>query len=86
MLQDYYLCMATQKFFFLLDTMRQKKVRIVDIVASRLLEEFETLNGSSNDSNGDDDESAESKQGTSRTTGALNWFVPMLTCIDHISL
>uniref|UniRef100_A0A0R3RR12 Serine/threonine-protein phosphatase 2A regulatory subunit B'' subunit gamma n=1 Tax=Elaeophora elaphi TaxID=1147741 RepID=A0A0R3RR12_9BILA len=71
MLQDYYLCIVARKFFFLLDTMQQKKVRIVDIVASRLLEEFETLNGPSDGSTGDDDESAE--QGTSQTS-ALNWF------------
>ncbi|EFO26244.1 EF hand family protein [Loa loa] len=73
MLQDYYLCMATRKIFFLLDTMQQKKVRIVDIVASRLLEEFETLNESSN-GNAGDDESVEMEQGTSQTTGTLNWF------------
>ncbi|VBB33104.1 unnamed protein product [Acanthocheilonema viteae] len=75
MLQDYYLCMATRKFFFLLDTMQQKKIRIVDIVASRLLEEFETLNGSSNGSADDgNDESAEVEQGTSQTISTLNWF------------
>uniref|UniRef100_A0A8R1XW41 Serine/threonine-protein phosphatase 2A regulatory subunit B'' subunit gamma n=3 Tax=Onchocerca TaxID=6281 RepID=A0A8R1XW41_ONCVO len=74
MLQDYYLCMATRKIFFLLDTMQQKKIRIIDIVASRLLEEFEILNESSNGSTGDDDESARIEHGTSQTTDTLNWF------------
>ncbi|CAG9536798.1 unnamed protein product [Cercopithifilaria johnstoni] len=75
MLQDYYLCMAIRKFFFLLDTMQQKKIRIIDVIASRLLEEFETLNGSSNDSaDDDDDESAKIEQGTSQTISTLNWF------------
>lgn len=75
MLQDYYLCMATRKFFFLLDPMQQKKIRIVDIVASGLLEELETLNKSLNDSaNNDDNESAEIGQGAD-VLSTLNWFV-----------
>ncbi|MCP9257323.1 Serine/threonine-protein phosphatase 2A regulatory subunit B'' subunit gamma [Dirofilaria immitis] len=73
MLQDYYLCMATRKFFFTRPN-AAKKVRIIDIVASRLLEEFETLNESSNDGIGDDDEPAEIEQGTSQTIDTLNWF------------
>lgn len=86
MLQDYYLCMATRKFFFLLDTMQQKKIRIVDIVASRLLEEFETLNGSSSGTtDADDNEFAGIEQGTSQTLSTLNWFVFKLTCIKYDS-
>uniref|UniRef100_A0A915PX71 Serine/threonine-protein phosphatase 2A regulatory subunit B'' subunit gamma n=1 Tax=Setaria digitata TaxID=48799 RepID=A0A915PX71_9BILA len=69
MLQDYYLCMAARKFFFLLDKIQQNKVRIVDIVASRLLDEFETLNDSSTG-----DELANAEQGTSQTRDTLNWF------------
>ncbi|KAM3728945.1 Serine/threonine-protein phosphatase 2A regulatory subunit B'' subunit gamma [Dirofilaria immitis] len=43
-------------------------------LSSRLLEEFETLNESSNDGIGDDDEPAEIEQGTSQTIDTLNWF------------
>ncbi|VDM07350.1 unnamed protein product [Wuchereria bancrofti] len=73
MLQDYYLCMATQKFFFLLDTMQQKKIRTVDIVASRLLEEFETLNESTNVNTSNDNIAAENEQEASQSS-TLNWF------------
>uniref|UniRef100_A0A1I8EF63 EF-hand_13 domain-containing protein n=1 Tax=Wuchereria bancrofti TaxID=6293 RepID=A0A1I8EF63_WUCBA len=68
MLQDYYLCMATQKFFFLLDTMQQKKIRTVDIVASRLLEEFETLNESTNVNTSNDNIAAENEQEASQSS------------------
>lgn len=77
MLQEYYLCIAIRKFFFLLDVMQQKKIRIVDIVASRLLEEFEALNELSN--NAEDD--AECGETESQNTDALNWLVPF-----HINL
>ncbi|VDK75608.1 unnamed protein product [Litomosoides sigmodontis] len=75
MLQDYYLCMATRKFFFLLDPMQQKRIRIVDIVASGLLEELETLNKSLNGSaNNDGNESAEIEQMEDVPISKLNWF------------
>ncbi|KAK6111970.1 hypothetical protein QQG55_45800 [Brugia pahangi] len=73
MLLDYYLCMATQKIFFLLDTMQQKKIRTVDIVASRLLEEFEALNESTGVNNSDDNIAAENEQEASQIS-TLNWF------------
>lgn len=41
--QGYYLCMATRKFFFFLDPVRQKKIMITDIIASKLLDEMESV-------------------------------------------
>lgn len=39
-MQDHYLCIATRKFFFMLDQKNLKKLRVVDIAASGLLEEM----------------------------------------------
>uniref|UniRef100_A0A0N5AP58 Serine/threonine-protein phosphatase 2A regulatory subunit B'' subunit gamma n=1 Tax=Syphacia muris TaxID=451379 RepID=A0A0N5AP58_9BILA len=39
-IKKYYLCIATRKFFFMLDQKNLKKLRIIDIAASGLLEEM----------------------------------------------
>ena len=57
--------------------MRQKKVRIIDVVASRLLEEFETLNEATAGTTGAATglEGVDEDQGSSSKTDTLNWFV-----------
>lgn len=54
--------------------MRQRKVRITDIVASRLLEEFEALDLPIANDNYADSEEIE-QQETSKTSDTLNWQV-----------
>ncbi|MFH4977906.1 hypothetical protein AB6A40_004615 [Gnathostoma spinigerum] len=57
---EYYLDMATAKFFFMLDPKRLSKIRIMDILASRLLNEL--------------DDVALISDGSFRSDGDLNWF------------
>ncbi|VDN17326.1 unnamed protein product [Gongylonema pulchrum] len=66
---EYYLHIATQKFIFLLDPMRQNKIRIIDIVASRLLEEMQALNEetANTTTDGGTAESEENEQETSKS-------------------
>ncbi|VDM48088.1 unnamed protein product [Toxocara canis] len=72
--RDYYLNIAVRKFFFFLDPMRHKRIRIIDVVASGFLEEMESAVGAPNSVDEPKEKSSDATSSNPIFDEPLNWF------------
>uniref|UniRef100_F1KRN3 Serine/threonine-protein phosphatase 2A regulatory subunit B'' subunit gamma n=1 Tax=Ascaris suum TaxID=6253 RepID=F1KRN3_ASCSU len=71
--RNYYLTMAVRKFFFFLDPMHHRRIRIIDVVSSGFLEELESVVNAPEIID-EEDKSSECVSSTLKSDEPPNWF------------